>query len=204
MKLLVLGATGATGRLVVDQALAAGHSVRALVRSPQKITADHPALEVVTGQATDVGDVSEAMTGREAVISTLGDSKGTVVARATHAIITGAEAEAVSRVVLLSSFLVLRGRLSSPIKAISGMAMGALIQDRIAAEELLRSSGLSYTVVYPVRLTNGPATGGARIAPETETLRVGDSISRTDVAAWLLAAATGENTASRRAVALTV
>lgn len=53
MKLLVLGATGATGRLVVDQALVAGHTVRALVRSPQKLDA-RPGLDVVAGQATDL------------------------------------------------------------------------------------------------------------------------------------------------------
>ena len=204
MKLLVLGATGATGRHVVDQALAAGHGVRALVRSPQKLTTLHPALEVVTGQATAHGDVRQAMAGTGAVISTLGDAKGTVVAHAARAIIAGAETEAVSRVVLLSSFLVLRDRLSGPVKSISGLAMGAMIKDRLAGEELLRSSGLDYTIVHPVRLTNGPATGRARITPETEPLRIRDAISRADVASWLLAAATGDNLVSRRTVALTI
>lgn len=203
MKLLVLGATGATGRLVVDQALNAGHSVRALVRSPQKLTTTHAALEVVTGQATGTGDVIRAMNGIDAVISTLGAAKGTVMTDATRAIILGAEANAVSRVVLLSSFAVLREQLSGPAKAISGIAMGAMIKDKAAGEELLRSSGLNYTIVHPVRLTDGPATGTARVAPETETLRMGSAISRADVAAWLLAAATDESTASRSAVALT-
>ena len=55
MKILVLGGTGATGRLVVEQALADGHQVRALVRSPEKLTASNPNLEVVVGQGAKPG-----------------------------------------------------------------------------------------------------------------------------------------------------
>jgi hypothetical protein len=51
--LVVLGASGRTGRLVVEQALAAGHFVTALVRSPEKLTLRHPKLRVVVGDATD-------------------------------------------------------------------------------------------------------------------------------------------------------
>ncbi len=53
MNLVVLGATGGTGRLVVEQALAAGHTVTALVRSPEKLTLRNPNLHVIAGQATD-------------------------------------------------------------------------------------------------------------------------------------------------------
>ncbi|TMD53495.1 MAG: hypothetical protein E6I85_08270 [Chloroflexi bacterium] len=51
MKLVVLGATGRTGRLVVEQALAAGHTVTALVRSPEKLATSSSNLRVVAGQA---------------------------------------------------------------------------------------------------------------------------------------------------------
>ena len=51
--LVVLGAAGRTGRLLVEHALAAGHSVTALVRSPEKLTLRHPKLRVVVGDATD-------------------------------------------------------------------------------------------------------------------------------------------------------
>jgi uncharacterized protein YbjT (DUF2867 family) len=72
MNLLVLGATGGTGRLVVEQALAAGHTVTALVRSPEKLSTSQPNLHVVTGSATDREYVARAMEGADAVISTLG------------------------------------------------------------------------------------------------------------------------------------
>ena len=61
MNLFVLGATGGTGRLVVDQAIAAGHTVTALVRSPEKLATSHPNLRVVTGSATNPESVARAL-----------------------------------------------------------------------------------------------------------------------------------------------
>ncbi len=80
MNLVVLGATGRTGRLVVEQALAAGHTVTALVRSPQKLTTRNPNLRVVAGEATDAAAVSRALDGADAVISTLGGA-GSVITK---------------------------------------------------------------------------------------------------------------------------
>ncbi|MEY9842918.1 NAD(P)-dependent oxidoreductase [Streptacidiphilus sp. EB103A] len=200
MKLLVLGATGATGGLVVDQALAAGHTVRALVRSPQKLVA-RPGLDIVAGQATDASDVEQAMAGVGAVISTLGATGGTVITDATQAVISGATTTGVNRFVELSSFAVLRERLSKPAKLMSSTAMAAMVKDKAAAEDALRASALDYTLVHAVRLTNGPATGTTQQLPESATLRMGDTISRADVAAWLLTALTNPAT-SRRSVVI--
>ena len=72
MNLLILGATGATGKQVVLQALAAGHHLRALVRAPSKITTTDARLEVVKGDVTSSTDLEPALKGREAVISVLG------------------------------------------------------------------------------------------------------------------------------------
>src|SRR5438093_10326483 len=109
MNLLVLGATGGTGRLVVDQALAAGHTVTALVRSPEKLATatSQPNLRVVTGSATDPKSVAGAMKGADAVISTLGGG-GSVIADPTTAIVAAAHESGVRRVVVLSSCLVQR------------------------------------------------------------------------------------------------
>lgn len=82
--LVVLGASGRTGRLVVEQALAAGHLVTALVRSPEKLTLRHPKLRVVVGDATDSSALSRALEGAVAVISTLG-SRGLVIADSSRA-----------------------------------------------------------------------------------------------------------------------
>jgi uncharacterized protein YbjT (DUF2867 family) len=63
---------------------ACGHKIRALVRSPDKLTVTDPGLEVMTGQATDAQDVGAAMAGVDAVISTLGGRGGNVLTRATR------------------------------------------------------------------------------------------------------------------------
>src|SRR6266851_3731669 len=89
VKLVILGATGGTGRLVVEQALAAGHAVTAMGRSPEKLTLRHPNLHVIAGQATDPSAVSGALVGADALISTLGGT-GSVIYDATQAIVDAA------------------------------------------------------------------------------------------------------------------
>ena len=89
MKLVVLGANGRTGRLVVEQALAAGHTVTALVRSPEKLTIRSSGLRIVPGGATNAADVTRALEGGDAVLSTLG-GKGSVIADSTRAIVDAA------------------------------------------------------------------------------------------------------------------
>src|SRR3979411_2163046 len=102
MNLVVLGATGRTGSLVVEQALAAGHTVTALVRSPEKLATGNANLRVVTGQATETSAVASALEGADAVSSTLG-GKGSVIADSTRAIVAAARETGVNRVVVLST-----------------------------------------------------------------------------------------------------
>ena len=72
MKLTIFGATGRTGRYLVEQALDAGHNVTAYVRNPAKLRYKHENLHVVQGEITEVGKVAEAIAGTDAVISALG------------------------------------------------------------------------------------------------------------------------------------
>jgi len=201
MNLLVLGATGRTGRLVVEQALAAGHTVIALVRSPEKMTTGNPNLRVVTGEATDASAISRALQGADAVISTLG-GKGSVIADSTKAIVAAARAAGISRVVVLSSWLVERDRMDAATRLLTGIAMGQLIKDKSAGEQLLRGSDLDWTIVYPSILTDGPADGSVAVLPERAKRGMSQKISRADVAAWLVQAATGVQY-NRRAVGIT-
>jgi uncharacterized protein YbjT (DUF2867 family) len=197
MNLVVLGATGRTGRLVVEQALAAGHTVTALVRSPEKLPTGSPNLRVVTGQATDMSAVSRALE----VISTLG-GKGSVIADSTQAIVTAARKAGVSRVVVLSSWVVERDRMDSVTRLVTGIAMGAVIKDKSAGEQLLRRSDLDWTIVYASLLNDGPANGSVTVLPEHAKRSMSQKISRADVAAWMVQAATDVQH-SRRGVAIT-
>jgi len=72
MRLLIVGATGGTGRQLIAQALERGHTVTALVRNPSKLQLEHPQLKVVQGDVLDYGSVEAAVRGQEAVISALG------------------------------------------------------------------------------------------------------------------------------------
>jgi uncharacterized protein YbjT (DUF2867 family) len=190
MNLVVLGATGRTGHLVVEQALAAGHTVTALVRSPEKLAAGNSSLRVVTGEATDTSAVARAMEGADAVISTLGGS-GSVIADSTPAIVAAARQTGVSRVVVLSSFAVERDRLNAVSRLLSGIVIGPVIKDHSAGEIVLRQGGLDWTIVYASLLTDGPAGGSVEVLPESAKRRMSEKISRADVAAWMVQAATG-------------
>jgi putative NADH-flavin reductase len=72
MKLFVIGATGWTGREIVQQALARGHHVTAFVRSPETVTFRHERLSVLKGNVMDESQLSEAMKNHDAVVSALG------------------------------------------------------------------------------------------------------------------------------------
>ena len=201
MYLLVLGATGRTGRLVVEQALAAGHSVTALVRSPEKLTAEHANLRVVTGEATEKSAVSGALEGADAVISTLGGN-GSVIADSTRAIVAAAGETGVSRVVVLSTFAAERDRLGAGTRLLTGIGMGAMLKDKSVGEEMLRRSDLEWTIVYASILSDGPASGSVAVLPEGAKRGLSQKISRADVAAWMVkAAASAEH--SRSSVGIT-
>jgi uncharacterized protein YbjT (DUF2867 family) len=200
MNLVVLGATGRTGRLVVEQALAAGHTVTALVRSPEKLATGNSNLRVVSGQATDTSAVARAMEGADAVISTLGGN-GTVIADSTRAIVEAAPKTGVSRVVVLSTFAAQRDRLSAGTRLLTGIGMRGMLKDKTAGEEMLRRSDLEWTVVYASILSDGPANGSV-VVPDGTKRRMSEKISRADVAAWMLQSATDVEH-SRRGVGIT-
>ena len=200
MNLTVLGASGATGVQLVEQAIAAGHQVTALARSAENLTLTNPNLHVVQGDATDRAVVSQAMKGADAVVSVLG-ARGPVIAEATRAVVAAAEQAGPDRIVMLSSFAVARDRLKPVSKLVTRMAMGSQIKDKTAGEEVLRASGLDWTIVYATLLTNGPKTE-PKVVPETEKVGTSQRISRADVASFLLQATT-DGLYSRRDVVIT-
>jgi uncharacterized protein YbjT (DUF2867 family) len=200
MNLTVLGAAGATGVPLVEQAIAAGHQVTALARSAENLTLTNPNLHIVEGDASDRAVVSQAMKGADAVISVLG-ARGPVIAEATRAVVAAAEQAGPDRIVMLSSFAVARDRLKPVSKLVTRMAMGSQIKDKAAGEEVLRASGLDWTIVYATVLTNGPKTE-PRVVPETEKVGASQRISRADVASFLLQAAS-DGLYSRRDVIIT-
>jgi putative NADH-flavin reductase len=190
-KILVLGATGGTGREVVAQALQQGHEVTAFVRRERR-TGLPERLRVVVGDVTDDSEaLTDAIRTQDVVISTLGVGKslksGGLIARSVPKIVQGMERHGVTRLIFTSAYGVGATRRDVPIlpRILVRLFLGDLYADKAKGEEALRHSGLDWTLVYPVTLTNGRRTGHYRVG-ERLTLRGLPTISRADVADFIL------------------
>ena len=190
MRLLILGATGPTGRNLVDQALGAGNDVTALVRDPTRLTLVHPRLTIVVGDATDPRSLDATVRGKEAVLSALGAGnslRSDIVHRAVTALIPAMRSHALKRIVFLSAFGV--GESVHQASLLQRIAYRTLLRhifaDKAKADAMLRASGLDWTLVYPTLLTNGEREGRYRVG-ERLAMRGMASISRADVAEFML------------------
>ena len=205
-RILVLGAGGRTGRLVVEQALGHGHLVTAFVRDPARLGIVSDRLRVVTGDVTQAAEVQAALSDQDAVISTVGSSGGKEVhvysdgvANAIRAMV----ARGTHRLVVLSAVGVGTDGAGLPIaqRALRMLpGMRAICEDMERMEGDVMLSDLDWTIVRASALTDGPFTGEYRVV-EGPVVPKGSQISRADVAALLLKCAEGE-LFLRRAVAI--
>ncbi|MEZ4237473.1 MAG: SDR family oxidoreductase [Myxococcota bacterium] len=190
--LLVLGATGGTGRHLVDQALAAGHTVTALVRDPQRLPA-RPGLRLVRGDATDAARLDEVVPGHDAVLCAVGAparDAGRVRERSAAALVPAMQRAGVRRLIVLSSYGVAETRAHLPWIMrwlVVPLYLGRAFADHEAQEQVVRDSGLDWTLVRPPHLHDGPRRDRTRVdfAPDDPTVQ--PKLSRADVAAFLLA-----------------
>ncbi|ROO90469.1 putative NADH-flavin reductase [Actinocorallia herbida] len=208
MDLTMFGATGRTGRHLVRAALAAGHRVTAVVRDPARLeTAAHPLLEVVTADPLDPAAIEDAVAGRDAVLSALGASDRTsaaVCGPAARSIIAAMRAGGTRRLVFVtaSGHVVDAGdglATRRIVKPLVGRFLAGPFADFADAEREIRASGLDWTIVRPPRLTDGPAKP-YRTAVD-RNVRGGLSLSRTDLARAVLAAAADPATAGHTVAA---
>lgn len=207
VKMLMLGATGATGRLLTSLALKDGHAVRALVRDAGAARLPTP-VRAVQGDARSESDVASAMSGVDVVVSALGMGLKTtpdgLMVDAARALIAAGASTGVRRLVMLSSWGVGETlRRSSLLTRLVYQAGKAVHDEKARAEVELRASDLDWTLLYPVALTNGPPSGNLRLRDLDEVVRMRgiSRISRADVAeAMLDIAVSGER--RRRTVVL--
>lgn len=208
MKLVLLGATGPTGRHVLEQALDAGHEVTVLVRDPDKLPQELRArVTVEVGDATRTADLRRALIGGETVISALGsgsDMKSDIASRAARALIPAAQAAGIKRLVVLSALGsgATAGHAGAVPRIFGRLFMSTVFADKAVADDLIRTSGLDWTLVRPAILTNGPRTGSYR-AVDNPARKVADRISRADVAGFMLRAAADSTWSGRDAILLT-
>ena len=192
-KLLVLGATGGTGRLIVKHALGAGHEVTALVRSSVKASGLNGA-KLAVGDARDEHALREALKGRDAVISALGTPVSpfrevTLLSTATRALVSAMKAEQVARLVCITG--IGAGETAGHggflfDKVLLPLLLRKVYADKNRQEAIVRESGLDWVIVRPSVLNDKPGRGTFRTLADLGGFR-GGTISRDDVASFVLA-----------------
>jgi putative NADH-flavin reductase len=187
-RILVLGGSGPTGRLIVAQALAKGHTVTALARTPDRAGLRHPQLTLVAADAVnDPEALSLAVSGHDAVVSALGVGKALrsnhLMTRATPLIIDSMKRSDVRRLVYISAIGVGGSAPTAPLpfRLAWRLLLDDVYTDKAKAESFVRASPLDWTILAPVMLKDGPPAGRVRFtdgSPHTGPWR----IARADVA----------------------
>jgi putative NADH-flavin reductase len=205
MKLTIVAATGGIGRQLFAQAVAAGHQVTAVVRNPARLPAAAGRIVTVDLAAPDPELLEYAVHAADAVLSGLGPrsaSEADVAWRGTRALVEAMQATGGGRIVVVSAAPV--GTVASPgrprppkhdpgdglvMRYLGAPLTRAVLRKHYAGlarmEDIVRDSGLDWTVIRPPRLTDKPLTGAYRTA-YGRNLRGGITVSRADVAHLML------------------
>jgi putative NADH-flavin reductase len=204
MRLTIVAATGGIGQQLLRQAIAAGHDVTAVVRSPGKVT--EPVRVVQADLARpDAGVLADAVKGADAILSGLGartNAESGVAWRGTSALVDAARTTGVRRLVVVSAAPI--GTVASPERPapprndpgdgffmrylgapFARTAFRSHYADLARMEDVIRDSDLDWTISRPPKLTDKPLTGQYRTALD-RNIRGGFSISRADVAHQML------------------
>jgi putative NADH-flavin reductase len=205
MRLTIFAATGGIGGHVLEQAVASGHDVTAVVRNPSRLRKRDIRIVTADLAAPDPGVLESAVKGADAVLSGLGArsaSEAGIAWQGTRAIVAAMKATGIRRIVVVSAAPIgtvpSPGRLNPPkhdpgdgffmrhlFSPLTKAALSKHYADLAQMEDVLRDSGLDWTVVRPPRLTDKPLTGAYRMA-RGQNLRRGLFISRADVAQFML------------------
>ena len=193
MKIVIFGASGKTGALLLGQALDNGHLVTAYVRREGSVVQKHPNLKIVTGSLNDVTKLEEAISGSDACFSTLGGGSLTKhspeLVAGIDRIVTLMEKQGVKRLVYLSSIGAGESRyfMGSVIRfLVTDVFLRVPLADHNANEQRIAKSKLQWTIVRPGGLTDGPKTGNLKSGNGKTILKGSPKISRANVASFML------------------
>jgi putative NADH-flavin reductase len=192
MRVIVFGASGATGRQLVGQALADGHQVTAFVRNVSRLDTRSGGLTVVVGDVAQETVVASAVGGQDGVLCAVGAATPlrrdrTLVEGVRH-IVCAMERSGVRRLVYLSFLGVREGRsqLSMVGRYLVAPVLRNVVADHEAKERIIKQSALDWVIVRPPRLTNGARQGSYRSGVDVRAISVIPRISRADLAEFML------------------
>lgn len=191
-KVVIFGAAGKTGYLIVEQALSAGHQVTAAMRRPEVFTLNHPNLRSLRSDIFDIASVEDALIGQEVVIcaiaAPLSQDPTDIQAFSARTLLTSMAKVGITR------FLGITSGGTNPkhdpnlpvvFEQVFKRMFHAIYDDQIAMESVVMASASAWTIVRPAQLTDGPRTGVYRLAAHY-SLPHGTQISRADVADFLV------------------
>lgn len=191
MKILVIGATGATGKIAVDKLLVQGHEVTAFVRATSKFDRKHSRLRVAQGDVRDAAALESALDGQDAVFSAFGPRsrrKDDLQEVFMRHLVDGMKRRGVRRLVNLSALGAGDSSAQAPWlfrAVIVPLFLKAVFTDKERGESILLASGLDYVNVRPGRLLNTPAKGGVKASLESTGLS--PFMTREDLADFMIA-----------------
>jgi putative NADH-flavin reductase len=193
MKLVVLGATGGTGLEIVRQSVEHGHSVTALVRSPERLKPFRDRITIRQGDLLDSAELEQAIEGHDAVLSGFGPrvpvsrADADLLQRFAIALSSAMPWAGVGRVVMESVAFLFRDSIVPPAYLLGRLFFPRTVADASAMERIFAESKLDWTMVRPPELTDKPYTGKYRVR-EGHLPRFGFTISRADVADFMIKA----------------
>jgi len=192
-KILIIGATGGTGRQLVAQALERGYTVTALVRNPKQLRLDDSQLKIVQGDILHGDTVDAAMREQDAVVSALGHKQffrpTRILSQGTRTILRAMEAHGVPRFVCETSLGIgdSVGRMGLYYTLfVIPLILPFYYWDKTRQERIIAESRLQWVIVRPAMLTNGDRRGRVRHGHRVGSFVWTRTISRADVAAFML------------------
>jgi putative NADH-flavin reductase len=190
MKVIVFGSNGGIGRHVVEQALAAGHTVTAVARRPASVTIQHPKLTVKRGDVLDPAGLAPLLVGQEAVVSAIGTetrAPTVVYSQGVANILKAMQPAGVRRILCISATGLDPGQWFQHYvaKPILWAVLRDMYTDLVRMEELVKSSSVDWTIVRPPQLTDKPRTGRYKVSCN-EHLPAAWAISRADLADYMV------------------
>jgi putative NADH-flavin reductase len=207
MNILVIGATGRTGREVVAQGLGQGHVVTAFARVPADVGQQSDHLRIIQGDVLDYASVVAALRGQTAVVSALGartHGPTTVLSEGTRNVVRAMEEGGVRRLICESSLGV--GDSAGQIGPLFDwivlpLWLRHIYRDKELQERAIRHSALDWVIARPALLTNGRLTGVYQVGLTYSRSSIVPRISRADVADFMLKQLTND-TYSRKTPAI--
>lgn len=191
MRVVILGATGGTGKILVREALQRGHHVVAAARDPTRLEVTRAAnLNAVKVDVLDPASLDAALLGADAVVFAVGsgDTKAsTLRTEGVTQVLAAMKRQGVRRLVAMSGLGAGDSFATLPFfvrKVIVPLVLKGLLEDQSGLERAVMASDVDWVVVRPGELKEKPATGQAKVS--LDPTQVKHSVSRADVAEFIL------------------